>query len=157
MGGWGTSNRDGAVRYGSRGSRRGCLHHPQEGGGGAGEGGCLRLLPNRRTAAVTHVSCPVFLTPYTPYTRPRRHGARTPLSDRSELWEGVAWDVCGEAYKVGGGQWGVGRGWGGGEGGAGEVGRRWGGEGGQWGGGGEGNGGRAVGMWWGGQGRTGQA
>ncbi|KAG2424099.1 hypothetical protein HXX76_014774 [Chlamydomonas incerta] len=31
-----------------------------------------------------------------------RHGARTPLSDRAELWEGVAWDVCGEAYKAAG-------------------------------------------------------
>ncbi|KAG2486402.1 hypothetical protein HYH03_014979 [Edaphochlamys debaryana] len=29
-----------------------------------------------------------------------RHGARTPLSSRREMWAGVEWDVCGEAYKA---------------------------------------------------------
>ncbi|GIL80604.1 hypothetical protein Vretifemale_9781 [Volvox reticuliferus] len=29
-----------------------------------------------------------------------RHGARTPLSSRSEMWRGQKWDVCGEAYQA---------------------------------------------------------
>ncbi|GIL63317.1 hypothetical protein Vafri_17410 [Volvox africanus] len=29
-----------------------------------------------------------------------RHGARTTLSNRSELWRGQQWDVCGEAYQA---------------------------------------------------------
>lgn len=28
-----------------------------------------------------------------------RHGARTPLTNHSELWKGHVWDVCGQAYK----------------------------------------------------------
>ncbi|KXZ43285.1 hypothetical protein GPECTOR_95g674 [Gonium pectorale] len=30
-----------------------------------------------------------------------RHGARTPLSSQAHLWEGVDWDVCGQAYQPG--------------------------------------------------------
>lgn len=29
-----------------------------------------------------------------------RHGARTPLTSKRELWKGVAWDVCGRAYPA---------------------------------------------------------
>lgn len=28
----------------------------------------------------------------------QRHGARTPLTKRAELWAGQQWDVCGRAY-----------------------------------------------------------
>jgi hypothetical protein len=35
-----------------------------------------------------------------PAAAARRHGARTPLTDKTHLWAGQVWDVCGEAYKA---------------------------------------------------------